>query len=151
MDPQIIHGGTLCDNITWGSISYWQSSSNLFDGGIVELSLYAIIFSFHDKIGSMGEEKDQRTHAFHILEPSFFSWCEEYNLLLPLLRNGCACFLIDPFVFWHFYKVLFGSIHLFWIRINCKGVQSQEVCHFATWNLFNHQFWFEKLRFQLPK
>ena len=39
-------------------ISYWQSSSNLDDGEIVELPLYAIIFSFHDKIGSMEEDKD---------------------------------------------------------------------------------------------
>ena len=39
-------------------ILYWQSSSNLDDGGIVELPLYAIIFSFHDKIGSMEEDKD---------------------------------------------------------------------------------------------
>ena len=39
-------------------ILYWQSSSNLDDGWIVELPLYAIIFSFDDKIGSMGEEKD---------------------------------------------------------------------------------------------
>ena len=40
-------------------ISYWQSSSNLDDGGIVELPLYAIFFSFHDKIGIMEEDKNQ--------------------------------------------------------------------------------------------
>ena len=39
-------------------ILYWQSSSNLDDGRIVELSLYAIIFSFHDKIGIIEEDKD---------------------------------------------------------------------------------------------
>ena len=44
-------------------ISYWQRSSNLDDGGIVELlssdyPLYAIIFRFHYKIGSMEEDKD---------------------------------------------------------------------------------------------
>ena len=39
-------------------ISYWPNSSNLDDGGIVELPLYAIIFSFNDKIGSMEEDKD---------------------------------------------------------------------------------------------
>ena len=39
-------------------ILYWQSRSNLDDGGIVELPLYAVIFSFHDKIGSMEEDKD---------------------------------------------------------------------------------------------
>ena len=44
-------------------ISYWQSSSNLDDGGIVELPLYAIIFSFHDKIGIMEEDKDQENSS----------------------------------------------------------------------------------------
>ena len=39
-------------------ISYWQSNSNLDDRGILELPLYAIIFSFHDKTGSMEEYKD---------------------------------------------------------------------------------------------
>ena len=39
-------------------VSYWQSSSNLDDGGIVELLLYAVIFSFHDKIRSMEEDRD---------------------------------------------------------------------------------------------
>ena len=39
-------------------ISYWPSSANLDDKGIAELRLYAIIFSFHDKIGTMGEDKD---------------------------------------------------------------------------------------------
>ena len=39
-------------------ISYWQSSSNLDDGGIVELPQYTIIFSFRDKIGSMEKDKD---------------------------------------------------------------------------------------------
>ena len=36
-------------------ITYWQNSSNLDDVGIIYLPLYAIIFSFHDKIGSMEE------------------------------------------------------------------------------------------------
>ena len=39
-------------------ISHWQTSSTLNDGEIVELPLYAIIFSFHDKIESMEEDKD---------------------------------------------------------------------------------------------
>ena len=42
----------------------------------------------------------------------FFSRCEQYNFLLPLLRNCCS--LIDPFVYWRFYKVLFESISLSW-------------------------------------
>ena len=44
--------------VTMEVISYWQSSSNLDEGGIVELPLYAIIFSFHDKIGIMEKDKD---------------------------------------------------------------------------------------------
>ena len=39
-------------------ISYWQYSSNLDDGGIVVLPLYAVISSFYDKIGSIEEDKD---------------------------------------------------------------------------------------------
>ena len=45
--------------VTMEVILYWQSNSNLDDGGIVELPLYAIIFSFHDKIGLEEEDKDQ--------------------------------------------------------------------------------------------
>ena len=41
-------------------IPYWQSSSNLDDGGIFTLPVYAIIFNFHDKIGCMWEDKDQK-------------------------------------------------------------------------------------------
>ena len=44
--------------VTMEVISYWQSSSNLDDGGIVELPQYTIIFSFRDKIGSMEKDKD---------------------------------------------------------------------------------------------
>ena len=44
-------------------ISYWQSSSNLDDGGVVELPLYAIIFSFHDRIGIMEEDKGQENSS----------------------------------------------------------------------------------------
>ena len=46
--------------VTIEVISYWRSSSNLDDGGIVELPLYAIIFSFYDKLGIMEEDKDQQ-------------------------------------------------------------------------------------------
>ena len=68
-------------------ISYWQNSSNLDDVAIGDLPLYAIIFSFHDKSGSMEEEKTQRTQAFHILVPSFFSQCERCNLLFLLFEK----------------------------------------------------------------
>ena len=98
--------------VTMEVILYWQSSSNLDGGGIVELPLYAINFSFHDKIGIMDEDKDQENSNISYTGTFFFSWFEEYNILIPLLRNSCS--LIDPFVFWRFYKVLFGSIVLFW-------------------------------------
>ena len=68
-------------------ISYRQISSNLHDGGIVELPLYAIIFSFYDKIESMGEDKDPENSNISHNGTFFFSRCKEYNLLLPLLRN----------------------------------------------------------------
>ena len=96
--------------VTMEVISYWQSSSNLDDGGIVELPLYASSVSMI-KLESWRRTKTKRTQAFHILVPSFFSRCEEYNFLLPLLRNSCS--LIDPFVLWCFYKVLVESIPLF--------------------------------------
>ena len=69
---------------------YLGNSSNLDDARIVDLPLYAIISSFHDKIGSIEEDKEktQMTQGFPILVPSFFLRCEEYNLLLLVLRNG---------------------------------------------------------------
>ena len=108
-DPKIIYDGALCVN---RSHFVSQSSSNLDDGGIVELPLYAIIFSFHDKIGSIGEDKDPENSSISHTGTFLFSRCKKYNLLLPLLRNGRS--LIYPFVFWRFYKMLFESIHLFW-------------------------------------
>ena len=68
-----------------------------------------LLFSFHDKRG-------QKRRGLHILLPYFFSRCEQYNLLLPLLRNCCS--LVDPFVYWRFNKVFFESISLFWKHPN---------------------------------
>ena len=82
--------------VTMEVISCGQNSSNLDDEGIVELSLYAIIFSFHDKIGSMVEDINPEISSISLVT-FFFSRCEEYNFLLPLLRNGFS--LIEPFVF----------------------------------------------------
>ena len=82
------------------------------------------------KLVAWGRRKIQRTQVFQMLVPSFFSRYEEYNLLLRLLRNGCTCSLVDPFVFWRYYKVLFESIPL--LRMNCKDVQSPEICNFET-------------------
>ena len=60
--------------VTMEVISYCQSSSNLDDGGIVELPLYAIIFSFHEKIRIMQEDKD--------LENSSISYTDTFFLFL---------------------------------------------------------------------
>ena len=90
-------------------MKYWESSSNLDGAGIIDLPLYAIIFSLHGKIGSTEESKDPEDpeETFYILVPSLFSQWKEDNLLLPVLRN--VCFLIDLFVYQSFYKVLFGG------------------------------------------
>ena len=66
--------------VTVEVISYWQSSTKLDDGGIVELPLYAIIFSFHDEAGIREESwmraRARGVRAFHILVPStlVFLW-----------------------------------------------------------------------------
>ena len=41
-------------------ITYWENSSNLDDVGTVNMPLYAIIFSCHDKTGSIEEERPRR-------------------------------------------------------------------------------------------
>ena len=69
--------------VTVEVISYWQSSTKLDDGGIVELPLYAIIFSFHDEAGIMGESwmgaRAKGVQAFHILVPSMDYGVSETN------------------------------------------------------------------------
>ena len=61
-------------------ISHWQSSSNLDDAGIIELPLYAVIFSFRMiKLEAWRRTKTKQTQGFHILVLFFFSRCEEYN------------------------------------------------------------------------
>ena len=64
------------------------------------------------ELESWRRTKVRRTQVFNILTPSFFCLCEEYNFLLPLLRNRCS--LIDPFVFLRFCEVLLEAIPLFW-------------------------------------
>ena len=67
LDLKIIYDGDLCDNIMLGSQS--QSNSNLDDRGIVELSLYAIIFNFHDEIQRIGGRQRHRGLRH------FTNWC----------------------------------------------------------------------------
>ena len=80
--------------VTMEVISHWQS--NLDDGGIVELRLHAIIFSFHDKIGIMDEDKDQENSSisytgtfflFSVHGIQFFASSAEKQLLLD--RSIC--------------------------------------------------------------
>ena len=79
----------------------------------------------------------------------FTCWC-----LFPFFstRNiiyGFLCWeLVDPFVYQRFCKVLCKSIS---IQINCKGLQSPEICHFEIWNLLSHQLWLKRQCFQPPK
>ena len=128
--------------VTVGVIPDWQSSSNLDDGGIVELPLYASSVSMI-KLESWRRTKTKRTQVFRILASSFFSRSKEYNFLLPLLRNSCS--LIDPFVFWRFCELLFESIPLFWkYSNNLQECSKRENVLFETWNLFSHQFWLKK-------
>ena len=69
--------------VTVEVISYWQSSTKLDDGGIVELPLYAIIFSFHGEAGIMEESwmgaRAKGVRAFHILVPSMDYRVSETN------------------------------------------------------------------------
>ena len=79
------------------------------------LPVYAIIFNFHDKIGSMWEDKDQEdsniSHTgtfflFSVWGISFIGSSAEKWLFFEMV-------FLDSFVFWRFYKVLFESITLF--------------------------------------
>ena len=88
------------------------------------------------KLDAWEKTKTQRNQAFHILVLFFFSQCEEYNLLLLLLRNGCC--LIDPFAFWRFYKVLHGSIAWFWKYSN-KLWGCSKPANLSFWNMKSFQ------------
>ena len=98
--------------VTIEVISYWQSSPTLMMEESQSCLCMLISSVSVMKLESWMKTKTKRTQAFHVLVSSFFSRCEENNFLLPLLRNSCS--LIDPFVFWRFYKALFESIPLFW-------------------------------------
>ena len=124
-DSQIIYDGALCDNIMSGGHFIMIKSSNLHGEGIVELPLHAIIFSIHDKLKGWRRTKTPMTQEFHILVPSFFSRCEEYNLLLALLRNCCFWWInlyssVSTKCYLNQYPY-FGNN-----RISCKDVQSPE-------------------------
>ena len=119
------------DKVWW-----WWMMMNLDDEGIVELAAsvcYYFQFPWQNwKQGGWQRPRGLKHFSYWYL---LFFRCEEYNLLLFLLRKGC--FLIDSFVFWRFYKVLFES-------------KCYSKCYFEIWNLFSQQFWFKKLHFQPP-
>ena len=65
---------SFCDN---GSHFVLTKQLQLYDVGIVELPRYAIIFSFQDKIGCMGKEKDaENSRISHTDTFSLFSMRE---------------------------------------------------------------------------
>ena len=57
-DSHIIYDEALSDNKMSRTRYILGNSSNLDDVGIVYLPLYAVIFSFQGKIGSIEEDKD---------------------------------------------------------------------------------------------
>ena len=97
---------------------------------------YTIIFSFQKKVGCMGKDKDPEKSSILHTGTFFLSQCKEYNLLLPLLRNGCC--LVDPFAFWRFYKVLHGSIAWFWKYSN-KLWGCSKPANLSFWNMKSFQ------------
>ena len=131
--------------VTMEVILHWQSSSNLDDGGIVELPLYAIIFSFHDKIGRMEEDKyPENSSILHT--GTFFSFLGARSIIF--------CFLFwETIVYWknHLHSGVSTDCYLNQypyfgnIKINCKGIQNPEIFHIETWNLVSHQFRLKKL------
>ena len=69
-------------------ISYWQSNSNLDDGGIVELPQYTIIFSFRDKIGTMEKDKPRELKYFTYWELDKPDLRRIYLNMVPGQRNA---------------------------------------------------------------
>ena len=85
-------------------ITYRKNSFSLDDVGIVDCLCMLLFSVFMTKLEALRRAITQMTQTFHILVPSFFFRCEEYNLLFHVLGNDGS--LIDAFVYQHFYKVL---------------------------------------------
>ena len=119
-----IYDGALFDNIISGNHYLIDKTAQTWMMSESQTCLSSLSMIKEDK-------NAEGSRISHTGVSSFFSRCEQYDLLLPLLRNCCS--LIDPFVQLRFFKVLFESISLFWnILINCKDVQSPEIFHFET-------------------
>ena len=82
--------------------------------------------------------------------PTFFSCCEKYNLLLPLLRNGSS--LIDPFVYWRFLQG-FIWINILILEIFEKIVRVSKARKFVVRNMksFQRPIMIKKTAFQPSK
>ena len=104
--------------VTIEVISYWRSSSNLDDGGIVELPLYAIIFSFPDKIGIMEEDKDTENSSISNTDTSFLFSVRGMKFFAS--SDEKRLFFDRSIYTRRFCKVLFESIPLFWKYSNIQ-------------------------------
>ena len=101
-----------------------------------------LLFSFHDKRG-------QKRRGFHMLVPYFFSRCEQYNLLLPLLKLLFFHRSISKKVSKKFYlnqSPYFGNI-----LITCKDLESPEIFLFRNIKSFQPPVMIKKTAFLITK
>ena len=101
-----------------------------------------LLFSFHDKRG-------QKRRGFHMLVPYFFSRCEQYNLLLPLLKLLFFDRSISKKVSKKFYlnqSPYFGNI-----LITCKDLESPEIFLFRNIKSFQPPVMIKKTAFLITK
>lgn len=80
-------------------ISYWQSSTNLDDGEILELLLFAIIFSFYGKIESIGEDKDLEDSRISHTGTFFFFLGASKKVYIFILGFLQSVIWINSFIF----------------------------------------------------
>ena len=138
-DPQIIYDGALCDNIISGSHFALTKQlqlrwcRNRKAASVCHLLL--LLFIPHEKIGNMGEEKNSEDPSISRIGTFF---------LFSVRRKTIYCFLCwETVLLWYIRlysgvstKCYLNQWYYFGnIRINCKGPQSLEICHFERWNL----------------
>ena len=150
-DLQIIYDGALCDNVI--SRSHYALAKQLqrrWRRNRKAASVcYSLQFPWENWKHGRGKLVGGLQHITYWYLISFLG-ARENSLLLSLLKNG-SC-LIDPLYSGVCTKRYLNKRSYFGnFRINCNGVQSLEICHSKTWNIFSHQFWFKKLRFQPTK
>ena len=129
-------------------ITCWQNSSNLDDVGIVDLLLYALIFSFYDKIESMEEDKDPEgssiSHTgtcfiFSVRGIQFIG--SSIEKLLFFNTSICILAFLQSFIWNILILAYFNKIRVSKTR------------KFAISNMKSFQLplWLKRLRFQPPK